>query len=335
MRNPETENSIVKQCLSLLLAFSILAPYSFAQDTSVPQTLPSQVQQVSVQDVVAMKQAGLSDDIVIAKIQQHNVPSELSTTDLIGLKKEKVSDAVIRTLIDPASQSSSSSTSPTTLAVQSPALARLSNINPSGATPEAGQAAVGDPNDPLTPHDSGIYLYTKDHSGNPKMVMLERTAYQGAKTGGIFTSAMTYGVAKMKIKAVIPGKKADLRVESSKLIFYFYFDDKAAGLGRGGFGGSNVSNPNQFALLRLNVEKNARTTEIGQFSMWGGSSGSNEKSMIPFKSERIGPGLYKVEVASDLKGGEYCFVASSGTVGAYGAGATTARDLFDFGIDTM
>jgi hypothetical protein len=138
----------------------------------------------------------------------------------------------------------------------------------------------------------------------------------------------------MKTKAVIPRKTAPLRVAESKPTFYFYFDDKAAGLGRGLFAGSTVSNPNQFALLRLNIEKHARTTEVGEFSMWGGSSGSNEKSMIAFKSERVAAGLYKVEVSTEMKPGEYCFIATSGVAGAYGAGATFAHDLFDFGIDT-
>jgi hypothetical protein len=59
--------------------------------------------------------------------------------------------------------------------------------------------------------------------------------------------------------------------------------------------------------------------------------------MIPFKSERIRAGLYKVKV-DELKEGEYCFLASSGGMvaagpyGAYGAGAASSADIFDFGI---
>jgi hypothetical protein len=58
--------------------------------------------------------------------------------------------------------------------------------------------------------------------------------------------------------------------------------------------------------------------------------------MIAFKSERIRVGLYKVTVDS-LKAGEYCFLASSNTMlampmGAYGAGASSPADLFDFGV---
>jgi hypothetical protein len=54
--------------------------------------------------------------------------------------------------------------------------------------PLAGKASgattglAGDPNDPMSPHDSGIYVYTTDHDRKPSMVELERTAYQGAKT---------------------------------------------------------------------------------------------------------------------------------------------------------
>lgn len=118
----------------------------------------------------------------------------------------------------------------------------------------------------------------------------------------------------------------------------FIFDDKAAGLGSNSFGGANISNPNQFALIKLNVDKKSRSTEIGQFSMWGGSAGTNEKATVGFKSERVRPGLYKITVAEAMKPGEYCFVASAGVNGAatpYGAGTSNSHDLFDFGLDTL
>lgn len=285
-------------------------------------------QQVSPKDVITMKQAGLSDDIVIKKITLHNKPSDLSTDDLISLKQAKISDAVIKALLDPHGAPQPGMNDAV------PAIAnRMLNVNPSGATPELGHEAVGDPNDPMAPHDSGIYLYSRDFAGKTRMTALERAAYQGTKTGGAFASAMTYGVAKIKTKAVIPGKSASIRSEQRKPTFYFYFEDKAAGLGRGFFAGGAISNPNQFALVKLNVNKHDRSTEIGAFSMWGSSTGTREKSMIPFKSERVASGLYKVTAESDLEAGEYCFVATSGVAGAYGAGATFAHDLFDFGVD--
>jgi hypothetical protein len=276
-----------------------------------------------------MKQAGLSDDLVIAKIRQANKPTNLSTDDLINLKKQNVSDAVIKALMDPsAPPAPSPGTSEAAIAN------RLLNANPSGATPEVGSSAIGNPDDPITPHDSGIYIYNTDPTGKPHMVMLERAAYQGTKTGGFFTSALTYGAVKAKTKAILPGTAASIRTAPGKPLFYFYFEDKAAGLGRGGlFAGGAISNPNQFALLKLNVDKHNRSTEIGAFSMWGASSGSQEKSIIPFKAEKLAPGLYKVQIDNDLVPGEYCFIATSSVAGAYGSGATFAHDLFDFGVD--
>jgi hypothetical protein len=73
--------------------------------------------------------------------------------------------------------------------------------------------------------------------------------------------------------------------------------------------------------------------------MLGSSSGSHDKAMIPFKSERLRAGLYKVTV-ENLTPGEFCFLASTGNLGVVGpygvygggAGAAGAADIFDFGM---
>ena len=96
-------------------------------------------------------------------------------------------------------------------------------------------------------------------------------------------TALTYGIKKAKMKAVIPGQHASIRTPDSQPVFYFYFEDKAAGLGKGAFGAGAVSNPNQFALVKL---KTSRETIIGEFGALGSSTGTNEKSMVTFRSER-------------------------------------------------
>jgi len=300
-----------------------LAIVARAQDAAKP---------VTPEDVLTMMSVGLSDSIILVKIHQHNQSIDLSTDDLVRLKKAKVSDAVIRELIDPSTVPNFAAT-PSTVVVQSSLLGNAGAA--SGATPGAGDMA-GDPNDPLVPHDSGIYVFTTDHDSKAHMVELERTAYQGAKTGGMFTSALTYGIAKAKSKAIISGKAASIRVGDSTPTFYFYFDEKSAGLSSSSyFSGQNISNPNQFALIHLGTEKNTRSAEIGEFSMWGASSGNNQKDVVAFKSEKLKPGLYKVTLSGTLKPGEYCFMAAPGATSSYAgvAGTTAAHDLFDFGVD--
>jgi hypothetical protein len=296
---------------------------------------------MTVDDMLAMVSAGLSDDIIVARLRKEDSPFDLSTEDLIRLKKAKVSDAVLKVMMDPkatAQPAPSASAAPAVmLGPTGPILGGVPSLAPSGATPTAGaNNTSGDLNDPQAPHDSGIYLFTKDREGKVQMIVLERAAYQGAKTGGMFTSAMTYGIKKAKTKAVIPGPRASIRVNDPSPVFYFYFEDKQAGLGKTYFGASNLSNPNQFVLLKLEVKKSDRETVIGQFGSLGASSGSDASAMVAFKSERIRAGLYKVSV-DGVKAGEYCFLAASGAVstgmmGAYGAGATSAADIFDFGV---
>jgi hypothetical protein len=305
-------------------------PIAPAQQPATPKR-----QELKVESVISRVQAGLSDEIIIARLRKEDRAFDLTTEDMIRLKKANVSDPVLRIMMDPKAETKAAAApSPSSAAamVQAPSVASIIGSSPSGATPAAGAGVSGDPNNPMTPHDSGIYLYTKDRAGQPLMTVLERAAYQGAKTGGLFATALTYGIKKAKTKAVIPGPRASIRVGDPALVFYFYFEDKAAGLGRSYFGISNLSNPNQFALLKLETAKSNRETVIGQFSAFSVSSGTDAKSMIAFKSERIRPGLYKVNV-DGLRAGEYCFLASSGALGAYGAGAAGAADIFDFGVD--
>jgi hypothetical protein len=277
--------------------------------------------------ILKMVKSGLGDGLIISMIQSQPGKYSVTPDELLRLKQAGVPESVLSAMVKKTSA---------TGATPSP----IFGANPSGATPSAGLVAAGDPNDPMTPHDSGIWLYTQDREGKPQMIVLERAAYQGGKIGGFFSSALTYGIKKIKSKAVLPGPHAGIRIAGPNPVFYFYFEDKPAGLGKSYFGVASLpnlgvaslSNPNQFALIKLNVTKSNRETIIGQFGITGGSFGTNEKSMVGFKSERIRTGLYKVTVSSPLPEGEYCFLASSGAMGPYGAGAAGAIDIFDFGV---
>src|SRR5258708_27850934 len=157
--------------MNLRIALVCMAPLLIQ---AVAQQNPAR--QLTADSVISMAQAGLSDDVIMARLRKEDRPMDLSTDDLIRLKKANVSDAVLKVMMDPKSQ-------PAAIAV--PIIAGLPTVTPSGATPGAG-ATFGDPNDPITPHDSGIYLYALDRDGKPQMIVLELAAYQGAKTRPIF-----------------------------------------------------------------------------------------------------------------------------------------------------
>jgi len=301
-----------KKMKRLLMVFIVLfATNCFAQE---PLTNES---------VVRLIKGGLSDEIVISMIKSQPAKYNLGTDQILALKKESVSDKILAAMIERASGAPGIA----------PGVVIGGAARPTGATPAAGTEAAGDPNDPMTPHDSGIYLYTRDRTGNPQMTMLEPAAYQGSKTGGILSSSLTYGIKKAKMKAVIPGPHASIRTSDPQPVFYFYFEDKAAGLGKSPWAtGGGVSSPNQFVLVNVESKEKNRETIIAEFGALGASSGTHEKSMTAFKSEKLRTGLYKVTPAGDMKPGEYCFMVSSAGMGAYGAGAAGAAQIFDFGI---
>jgi hypothetical protein len=268
------------------------------------------------ESIVKLVKSGLGSNLIVSMVENQPGQYTLTPDEVVKLKDQGVPEIVLAAMVTRGSARGNKA---------------------SGATPTEG-AVTGDPNDPMVPHDSGIWLYTKDREGKPQMVVMERASYQGSKTGGVFAAAMTYGIKKAKTKAILPGRHASLQTADANPMFYFYFEDKATGLGKTYFGQNSVSNPNQFALIKLEMSKTNRETVIGQFGLFSMSTGTSEKAMVGFKSERIRTGLYKVTPSQPLAEGEYCFLASGGTVaptyrmGAGGGGAATAADIFDFGI---
>ena len=241
-------------------------------------------------DVTALVSAKLGDGVILAKISASRCSFDTSTAGIIALKDAGVSDPVIA------------------------AMARCN----SGAAPAA------DPNDPAAKHSSGIYIFARDVSRKQVMTRLNRAAYQGTHTGGVFASAMTYGIKKAKVKAIIPGPKADVRTDDADATFYFYFNADDGGLT---YGMGTVVNPQQFALIKLEAKDKDRETVIGTAGAFGSSSGTDQKAAIDFKATQIADGVYNIVPAKPLKPGEYCFVAS------LGAGAAGALEIFDFGVD--
>lgn len=254
--------------------------------------------------IVKMVKTGLGEGLILSMIQSQPGRYTLTPDDLLRLKGQGVSEAILTAMVGKFSGTSG---------------------NVDTTIPP-----VGDLNDPMVPHDSGIYVYTKDRDGKPKMIALERASYQGTKMG-IGPCSFTGGLIPCKLKAILPGASASIRTDDSNPVFYFYFDDKAPGLGgRSYFAAGNVSNPNQFSLVKLEVKKSNRETVISKAGAGGISWGTDAHSMVDFKSERIRTGLYKVVLSTPPLPGQYCF--SSTMAGAWGLLAGGGGDLLDFAV---
>lgn len=67
---------------------------------------------LTVDGVISMVEAGLSDDVIISRIRQEGKPFDLSADDMIRLKKAKVSDAVMKAMMNPNAGAPSAPSTP-------------------------------------------------------------------------------------------------------------------------------------------------------------------------------------------------------------------------------
>jgi hypothetical protein len=321
----KTQNAVSTR--AVLAVIGLLSMAGTVTDVAAQEPPPT------VDRVIELHKSGVSENILVIWIKQANVPLKLTTDELLKLSAAKVPDRVVQTLMNPTSTSQaaipgSAPTAPSViLSPTGMPMAVSTTPRASGATTDD-RTAAGDPSDPMSTHDSGIYLYQTVPT--IKMILLEPTAYTGANTSALLNSLISL-VPKVT-RANIPGNEAGIRVNETSPTFYFYFEDRAAGLGKPSFLGG-ISSPNQFVLVKLERKKNSRETSIKRESSIGGSSGT--KDGVAFKAERLKAGLYKVTFPQPLAAAEYAFMVSSGFTGAQQAGAASPIQIFDFGVDIL
>lgn len=277
------------------LLFSIVLVFSLA----IPLQAQNGDEVLTNDSVITLSKAGLSSTIIVNKIHASKTNFNMSTDELIRLKQARISDEIVAAMFD-ASHRRSETTS----------------------TTGAGDASKADPNDPNAAHEAGIYLLVKV-DGKQKMVQLEPSVSKQQKTGGVFQSALTYGIAKVKFKAALNGQTAALQINEPRPVFYFYFEVKGSGLSTSSY---YATNPNEFSLVQLNVKSNTREVTVSQANAFGAQSGTMDKAARAFTYEKIAPGVYKVTPQQNLTDGEYGFY------NAAGVGPSGGAKIFDFGI---
>lgn len=219
----------------------------------------------------------------------------------------------------------------TAIVLKASGASQTAQVEPAASTASAGT----NPDDPAAAHEAGIYIYNENAPAGSKMTMLEPSVYTQGKTGGMFASAMTYGIAKIKTKAVLRGAHANARVQDPQPVFYFYFEEQSAGLSHASTPFGGTSTPNEYTLLKFEVKGETRETVVGQANVFGASGGTDDKAVTNFTYTKLRPGVYKVVLNAALQPGEYGFMSSAGggvVAAPYGgAVATGSSRIFDFG----
>src|SRR6201994_4303216 len=150
-------------------------------------------------DVIDMVGLGLSDDVIIAKIRAASAGGTLqfdtSVNGLKELKAGKVSDEVIKVMINPAP--------------------------PAGPVVVAATPISNDPN--LPPPEVGVYW--KNASA---FVLIEGQAISQAKVGGKAGSMFNYGMRNEHWDAYLNGPQSKNVIQERLPVFYIYVPDGAS-----------------------------------------------------------------------------------------------------------
>jgi hypothetical protein len=178
----------MKRLTSLLAAlFLLLASTTWSQQLS---------KRITNKDVIDMTAVGLSDDLIIAKIRGAAAGGTLqfdtSVDALKELKAAKVSDEVIKVMINPA---------------------------PSAAPVLVAATAISnDPN--LPPPEVGVYWKNAN-----AFVLIEGQAISQTKVGGKAGSMFTYGMRNEHWDAYLNGPQSKNVINDRQPVFYLYVPD--------------------------------------------------------------------------------------------------------------
>lgn len=253
---------------------------------------------LTVEEVVRLSKTGFSEELIITKIKKNGKAFDLSTDELLELKRSGVSENVVKFLLDPA---------------QPYAPAPVVSAGPGAPEARAGALSIPSapakqyPEDPYAarvPPEPGLYRFP---AGSPQSVDLKLLlgTTEGAGLGKVI-------MKKGKVVAYLPGPVSKSRVTEPAPTFYLRLPD-----GRG---------IEEVLLLTLERKGDRREIEMGPA---GPKPELKAETIRRFDPVEVGARLFKI-TPDKLAGGEYLFFlmgSAEPPKGSYGKG-------YDFGVDT-
>ena len=256
------------------------------------------------QEIITMLRVGLSPTVIINKIRASKTQFDLSTNELIKLKDAGVTNEILE-----AMQGYSESTDVPMRPPSMPPL--MTSTAPPGP----------DPNDPLTPRDVGIYLFTSK-DGQKSFIELEPSAVTRNRSGSKIATTLTQGIWVTKEKAMINGSESAIKTKEPYPVFYFYLNEKDRTMAVVRYFPASV---NQFQLVKFDQKKGVREVTIGKVSSYYGKTGIPNDRIMEISIDKVGDGIYKVTPKQVLKPGEYGFYL-------IGTGAGIGATFYDFSV---
>jgi hypothetical protein len=281
-------------------------------------------------DVIRLVKAKIADDIIVAKIQKSKTKFDTSVEGLVALKQAGVSDDLISVMVNasegssqPAPGGASASPAPPG-ASASPRAAKPGSLPASNASKEvvatdASKLSKSSPEPkPVVineaPANYGMYIVS---DGQLKPLGRIETKVQISKFRTLLKSVVPGPLVRQKVDINIPGAHSASRYEALRPTFYAYFPPSR-----------DVS---KFKLLQCKITgQNFDQRTLANASILFSTEQNQDEVLVD-----IGPtsvrDLYRIFPREDLPSGEFGFV--EGNTGSKSASNIEILDVYDFGID--
>lgn len=260
--------------------------------------MPVAAETIDNSTIIMLTKAGLSEGLIIDKINSLPCGYDVAIDKLIFLKQSGVSDFVTSAMVRRCA----------TLA------------------DERGIAGDSSSPDPLVKHAPGIYLMANWTTPNKLQVL------RPSKSSGMKSTGNGSVIFPFMYKMVVSGNVSRIQVPNAMPAFYFYFNVSDAKVSDFGLENSLAAqSPDEFSLVRLKQKGDSREIVIGKASFYEGMQisarkGVDPKNTIAFSTDSIGSGIFKVTPSNSLPAGEYAFLFT---------GSNTSARVYEFSIASL
>lgn len=226
---------------------------------------------LTLAEVMKLVRAGVTEEVVIAKIKRYNKPFDLNTDEILELKKAGVSDIVVRYLLDP---------SPPYTPPPPPVVA--------SAEPRPQSAPLKDPLILKLPSEPGMYWLASAEAGKEVFELIELKPVVALKAGK--RTLMSGGLKKGHTNGFLVGPEARLRVAVGANVFY------------GRLGAKTLVE--DLVLLEMEKGEGRRLIDFGPKP---DKPVFQPDAIRPFESKQLAEGVYRLDV-KPLSPGNYVFL---------------------------
>ncbi len=328
----------MKRLSSYALPAAILASAAIASGQSAqpaPSGTPSKTQPAAAQkspaprpapagpmtnrDVIRLVKAGVSEDLIIAKIRQSKTKFDVSVDGLVTLKQAGVSDNLIAIMMNPPTPTAAAAAAPASAAARSSATPKPA-FPPSNVPKQVVATGASKPRQAVAakpavvtsaPANYGVYIWS---DGELKPLGRVQTKVQISKFRSLLKSIP---LVRQKVDIDIPGAHSTSRYDLVRPTFFAFFPPSR-----------DVS---KFKLLQCKItgQRFDQRTLANASILFSTEQNQDE---VPCD---IGPtsvrDLYRIFPREDVPSGEFGFV--EGNTGSKSTSNIEILDVYDFGID--